>query len=209
MIKSKSIYQLNIVFLLKENAALPENKDFMSLFEGETGAGMNFVDDPITRTKLLLVPKAGLNIAWEGRRLRVEDLALRDPESSGLPAEAVGIYEKLFAGKNPQITGFGFNFGLYYQTTDVIRLQDFYLGLNPRGMELGEGLMDFGWQWTVAAKDGKQLDGYFVKITAPLELSVHHNAHFNRKDLPGAKELGAMFARCYGQTHEIVRNLAL
>ncbi len=61
--------------------------------------------------------------------------------------------------------------------------------------------MDFGWQWTIAEKRRKEMHGYFMKVTAPLEFTMHHNAHFAAKDLPSKKDMRAAFERAYEATH--------
>ena len=46
----------------------------------------------------------------------------------------------------------------------MIRINDHYNEIAGTFLEIWRlGLMDFGWQWTVAEKNGKALNGYFIK----------------------------------------------
>lgn len=167
---------------------IPENREFNSLFGGKEAAGMNFIDDPAIRTKMLDVPGAGFQIIWEGTRLRIEDKNATEPKESKLIPEALRIYQALVP-KNAPLRGFGFNFDVVFQFDDVIRMQDMLTMLAPGILMLGDGLMDFGWQWTAMSKDSKQLTRYFVKIAAPLELMMHVNEHHATDRLPDEKEI--------------------
>ena len=209
MIRSKSLHKANVAFLLDPRVPVPENAVFTSLFRGVEAQGINFMDDPIIQTKVLSVPKAGLQVVWEGRRLRIEDNAALPPEDSRLPHRAREIFQKLFGEQKNALTGFGFNFDVYYQMRDVIRIDELFRRMAPAPSEFGTGLMDFGWQWTVQRKDGKRLDGYFVKVTAPLELVMHHNPHFNQGTLPTEAEFVSLFADAYRSLDAVVENFDL
>jgi hypothetical protein len=84
-----------------------------------------------------------------------------------------------------------------------------FQNVSSKPMEIGDGLLDFGWQWTVANKNGKQVDGYFIKITAPLEFVVHHNAHFNSKELPATDALKELFRKSFEETNSVADQLKL
>lgn len=198
MITSRSLHKSNIVIVFKDHAvAPPENNELAALYHGEAAKGMQLVDDPLMRMKVLDVPAKGLQIAWEARRLRVEDMRGVEPEESDLVSAALTAYETLAAPRKIFLDSFGFNFEVYYQTKDVIRINDRFNELSGRPLEVGEGLMDFGWQWTIVEKDGKSSRGYFLKVTAPLEFTMHHNAHFAAKALPPRKDVTMMFQRAY------------
>lgn len=210
MITSRSLHKSNIVFVFKEhNVAPPENADMVGLYAGAAGKGVQLVDDPMMRMKVLDVPARGLQIAWEARRLRVEDMRAMDPEETELVDDAVMAYEALVAPRAISLDSFGFNFETYYQTKDVIRIGDHFNELSATPLAIGDAVMDFGWQWTVAAKDGKMLRGYFLKVTAPLEFTMHHNAHFSAKVLPPKKDLKEMFRHAYLAMHSVAAGLRL
>jgi hypothetical protein len=210
MIKSHSLHKSNIVFVFKEqNIQPPENHEIVGLYAGDAAKGTQLVDDPMMRMKVLDVPARGLQVAWEARRLRIEDMRAVEPESTVLVDDAVMIYETLVAPRKLSLDSYGFNFEVYYQTTDVIRINDHYNQIAGTFLEIGAGLMDFGWQWTVAEKSGKALNGYFVKATAPLEFTMHHNAHFAAKDLPSKKDLRAAFEAAYEATNRTAGQLTL
>lgn len=208
MIKNHSLYGINIVFLTKESVAVPENSKFTSIFSGETARGMNFFDNTGIQAKLLDVPELGLSVIWEGKRLRIEDRLQKEPAESHLPANALKIFEKLF-GDTHALAGYGFNFDIYYQLRDVIPIHALFGNIKPYGLEMGESLLDLGWQWTVAGKGGKKLDGYFVKITAPLEIAAHRNSHYSETEIPKEKELSKRFLEDYAETHSVVSSLML
>ncbi|MFA6365162.1 MAG: hypothetical protein WCW78_02050 [Candidatus Paceibacterota bacterium] len=187
--KSKSLHQANIVFLFADTYSfIPENVEFNSLFGGKEAVGINFMDDPAIRTKIVDAPRAGLQVVWEGTRLRIEDKNAIEPKESKLVSEAIRIYHALVP-KNAPLRGLGFNFDVIFQFDDVIRMQDMFSMLAPGALLLDEGLMDFGWQWTVMSKDSKQLTRYFIKIAAPLELMMHVNYHYSVDHLLDEKEI--------------------
>jgi len=208
MIKSHSLHKSNIVFVFKErNVPAPENHELAGLYAGDAAKGAQLVDDPLMRMKILDVPVKGLQIAWEARRLRVEDMQAVEPEESTLIDHAVMAYETLVAPRKIILDSLGFNFEVYYQTKDVIRINDYFNELSGTFLDIGSGLMDFGWQWTVAEKNRKALRGFFLKVTAPLEFTMHHNSHFPVKELPSRKDLQAMFRETYRLMNAIASGL--
>ncbi len=210
MINSHSLHKSNIVFAFRnQNLIPPENNELVGLYPGDSGKGVQLVDDQMIRMKILDAPQLGLQIAWEGQRLRVEDMRSLEPGESLLIEEAVKAHEKLALNRGIHLEGFGFNYSVYYQTSDVIRIQEMFQNMLAEPMDIGNALLDFGWQWTIAQKDGRQIDGYFLKITAPLEMVIHHNAHFNAKEIPSVKELKELFKKSYEQTHSIAASLKL
>ncbi len=208
VITAHSLYKINIVLLpAVTEGAHPGNNDFIGLVSGDAAKGVAFVDNPVMNAELLTVPKLGLQIAWESGRLRIEDEMQREPEDSPLPQMALHALRGLFPGT--ELKGFGFNFNLYYHSTDVLPINEHFTSLSPMGMGIGDSLLDFGWQWTTAHKNGERLDGYFLKVSAPLELAVLHNAHFNRRGKVTEKELKELFAKAYEDTHAVVKSLSL
>ena len=210
MIKSHSLHKSNIVVVFKEHhVAPPENHEIVGLYAGDAAKGAQLVDDPLMRMKIFDVPARGLQIAWEARRLRVEAMRAVEPEESLLIDAAVAADETLAAPRKVILDSFGFNFEVYYQTSDVIRINDRYNEIAGNFLEIGAGLMDFGWQWTVAEKNGKAMNGYFIKVTAPLEFTMHHNTHIEAKALPPKKDLQAMFQESYEATNRTAAKLRL
>jgi len=210
MIKSHSLHKTNIVFVFKEhNVEPPENHEIVGLYAGAAAKGAQLVDDPLVRMKILDVPARGLQVAWEARRLRIENMRAVEPESSTLVEDAVMVYETLVAPRKIFLDSFGFNFEVYYQMADVIRINEHYNEIAGTFLDLGAGLMDFGWQWTVAEKNGKEFNGYFLKVTAPLEFTMHHNTHLAAKELPSKKDLQAMFQDAYEATNRTAAKLKL
>lgn len=208
-IKNKSLYGVNIVFLLNESAPAPENSEFTSLFSGDIAEGMNFFDNAGIRAKILDVPKLSLSVIFEGRRLRIEDRSQKEFSESVLIENAVKVYNHLFGDKPGALAGYGFNFDLVYQLKDVVRIHELFGQISPTGIAMGDGLMDLGWQWTISNKNGKKLEGYFVKVSAPMELSVHHNAHYNERILPKAEELKKQMEEDYEKVHMVIESLML
>lgn len=181
----------------------------MGLFSGEDAKGARFNDNSNVNLKILEVPAVGLSIILEGKRLRIEDRSLKNPEDSSLIEHATTIFQKLFPNNANILTGYGFNFDLYYQLRDVVRINDLFAQINPSPMPLGETLVNLGWQWTIARKDGRSFDGYFLKITAPLEVAVHHNLHQNDKKLPTTEELKKEFITAFTETHEHISSFVI
>ena len=202
---SKSLHQANLVLALDPAAEVPANELFTGAVTGAAAEGMNFIDDPVIRAKVLHVPKMHLQVVYEGGRLRVEDELVREPDDSTLIEDALGICEKLFP-QGPRLRGFGFNFDLVYQWGRMVSIEDGLRKIAPQGLPAGASLLDFGWQWTVAHKDGR-LDGYFLKITAPIELTVHFNAHFNERALPAKEKMKKLFAAAYQSPDGVVTSL--
>ena len=210
MITSKSLYKANIVFVFKEHTAPPpENYEMARLYIGDNAKGVQLVDDPMMRMKILDVPQRGLQIAWEAQRLRIDDMRAMEPEESSLVEDAVHAYESLAAPRKVMLDAIGLNLEVYYQTRDVIRAQDHFNEISALPLLIGDSLLDFGWQWTVSEKSKKVTNGYFVKVTAPLEFVVHHNAHFAAKELPAKKDLQDLFLATYAKTHAVAGNLKL
>lgn len=193
-----------MVFLFADTYPfIPENKDFNSLFDERASKGANFIDDPTIRTKMLDVPVPNLQVIWEGTRLRIEDKKAVEPSESKLVKEALRIYHALLP-ENAPLRGFGFNFDVVFQFDDVIRMQDMLSRLTSQILEIGDGLLDFGWQWTVSSKDAKQLTRYFVKVTAPLELVIHVNYHFVADRLPTEGEINMRHKIGYNSLDSVV-----
>lgn len=205
---SHSLYKANLItVLLGKDAVPPENSVFTSVVAGKEAAGASFIDDPVMRVKHLAVPNLKMQIVWEGERLRLEDEDALEPKKSFLVKKMHESVKKLFPSRQPKIAGFGFNFELYYQFPDVIKTNDFFANVSSQNIGMGGALKDFGWQWTTVSWDSKRLDGYFLKVVSPLELAVHHNAHFVAEELPPEKKLQEIFESAYLSTHKTVESL--
>lgn len=200
MIKNHSLHQANVVVVFPAGFVPPENHVFMGSVDAANAQGMNFVDDPVTQTKVLSIPKLNITAALEGRKLRIEDQALSVPEKHSPFIATASSIIKTIAAPHDGIDGIGFNFNLYCQVNHVIDIQRIFKTLYQADTDFGGALLDIGWQWTVAASDGKTLDGYFVKVTAPLEIAVHHNRHLKKTTLPPADVLHKEYLHAYQRT---------
>jgi len=209
MINSDSLHKSNAVFVFKnKNRELPNNQEMIVLYPGDASRGVQLVDDPMMRMKVMDVPQLKIQVACEMERLRIEDMQALPPEKSELMELAVRAYEGLNLNNRFSLVGLGFNFEVFYQTAEVIDIGNHYNKLS-QPLEVGDGILDFGWQWTVQTKNGKRVDGYFLKITAPLEFVLHHNAHFNLENLPPLPELKNLFKEAYEKTHRAAEDLKL
>jgi hypothetical protein len=198
-----------MIFVFERGVSLvPEPSELVELFKGDRGRGMQLADDPMLRMKVIDLPALGLQIACEEHRIRFEDLEAREPASSPLPAEAARILTRLTENRRTKFQGYGFNFEVFYQTQDIIPIGEQYTAVS-QPLPFGDHLLDFGWQWSVARKDGKEVDAYFMKVTAPLEFALHHNAHFHASRVPAERELAVEFSNAYQETHRTARGLLL
>jgi hypothetical protein len=205
-ITSKSLHHSNIVFVFAEGKFLmPENAAILSLYQGQVAAGATFADDAVLRTKVLNLPRLKLQIGVELNRLRVDDNSQQEPNETTLVNEALSIYPKLFP--QTSLIGLGFNFDIYYQFREFIRLKDFFeLFAEPKILEKAD-LRDLGVQFTLEKEGGKKRETYFLKITAPLEIAVHINHHFATTKIPDQSALQKLFEQCYNESDEIIQNL--
>ncbi|MCX7778673.1 MAG: hypothetical protein N2259_00250 [Patescibacteria group bacterium] len=219
-ITSKSLYHTNIVFLFEEKSfTAPDNSTLAGLYYGEAAIGARFIDDPILQTKVLELPKMQLKVVVEPLRLIVEDLSQKEPQETSLISESLKIYQKLFA--QTKLQGFGFNFDIYYRFNNVIPLKDLFLNFVDEKILARSDLRDFGTQFTLEKEGGRKKEQYFLKILAPLELTVHVNHHFPAQELPYLPPaigespetknivfpLQQLFEKCYNETDEVIQNL--
>ncbi len=203
---SRSLHRTNIVFVFEKNKFfLPDNSVFAGLFKGETASGARFLDDNILQTKILDLPRLQLQIVAESSRLRVEDFAGQKPEDSSLIEQALNIYQQNFA--QFPLTGFGFNFDIYYRFSDFINIRHLFLEFVKPEILAETDLRDLGVQFTLERKGGKKQETYFLKITAPLELMAHVNHHFSQPKLPEKNQLRELFEKCYNETGDVIKNL--
>ena len=207
-ITSKSLHHSNIVFVFDESRFfIPDNRLLNSLYRGEAAIGARFIDDPILQTKVLDLPKLKLQISVEPGRLRIDDNSQEEPENSFLIKEAVNIYQQSFSQN--KLIGFGFNFDIYYQTNQVIRLWDLFANFVEKKVLEKNELRDLGVQFTLEKEGGKRREIYFIKITAPLEIAVHINHHFSASKLPEFSAIKKSFEKCYDETDETIQNLKI
>lgn len=206
-LRSHSLHKSNAIIVFANDTPVPENSSFIQIIQGPDAQGMNFLDDPTMKVKVLRVPKLGLQIVWEGRRLRIEDELAREPIESPLVPRLLSAVKTLFPEGIPKIEGTGFNVEVFYQYAGVIRMEELFRSVTGGAFSNGETAVDFGWQWTVSQKDAKQMDGYFLKITAPLEISIHHNAHITVPKLLKEEELQDHFLQMFSATHSVAERL--
>jgi len=186
---------------------LPDNTALMGVYQGDLAAGAQFVDDPVLKTKVLDLPRLKTQIAIDLNRLRVEDFSQTEPENSNLINTALHVHQQLF--NQIPLAGLGFNFDIYYRSSEVIRLQDLFKKfVDAKALEKND-LRDVGIQFTLEKEGGKKRETYFFKIIAPLEIVLHINHHFSLKKLPEKDELSAMFENCYKETDEVIKNLKI
>jgi len=217
----KSIHHSNIVFVFnKEKFIMPENSEILNLYQGQAAAGAAFADDVVLKTKIFDLPRLKLQVSVEPFRLRLDDNSQLEPTETNLIYEAFLIYSKLFS-KVP-LVGFGFNFDLYYQFRDAILVKELFQQFaEPKILEKAD-LRHFGLQFTLEKEGGRRQETYFLKVTAPLEMAVHANFHFNTNKLPifppviGQPDeltkdrlvpLQNLFETCYNEIDELIQNL--
>lgn len=207
-ITSKSLHHANIVFVFEEKKfVLPDNTALMGVYQGDLAAGAQFVDDPVLKTKILDLPRLKTQIAIDLNRLRVEDFSQTEPENSNLINTALYVHQQLF--NQIPLAGLGFNFDIYYRSSEVIRLEDLFKKLVDAKALEKKDLRDVGIQFTLEKEGGKKRETYFLKIIAPLEIVLHINHHFSLKKLPEKDELTAIFENCYKETDEVIKNLKI
>ncbi len=205
-ITSKSLHHANIVFVFEERKfVLPDNTALMAVYQGDLAAGAQFIDDPVLKTKVLDLPRLKTQIAIDLNRLRIEDFSQEEPENSNLINIALNIHQQLF--NQIPLVGLGFNFDIYYRSSEVIRLQDLFKNFVDGKVLEKNDLRDVGVQFTLEKEGGRKRETYFLKIIAPLEIALHINHHLPLKKLPEKDELTAMFEKCYKETDEVIQNL--
>lgn len=186
---------------------MPDNTALMAVYQGDLAAGAQFVDDPVLKTKILDLPRLKTQIAIDLNRLRVEDFSQTEPENSNLINTALHVHQQLF--NQIPLAGLGFNFDIYYRSSEVIRLQDLFKKfVDAKALEKND-LRDVGVQFTLEKEGGRKREAYFLKIIAPLEIVLHINHHFSLKKLPEKDEISAMFENCYKETDEVIKNLKI
>ncbi|MCX6794415.1 MAG: hypothetical protein NTY31_00215 [Candidatus Falkowbacteria bacterium] len=124
-ITSKSLHHANIVFVFEENKfVMPDNSAILSLYKGQIAGGANFADDVTLRAKVLDLPRLKIQISVEPYRLRIDNNSQQELGGMMLVKEAIAVYRQLFP-KTP-LTGFGFNFDIYYQFKEVLMIKNFF-----------------------------------------------------------------------------------
>lgn len=213
LITSKSPYHANIVFVFDEKKYLPPDFNLLlGLYQGDKAKGMKFIDNPSSQTKILILPALKIKVILERGRLRVEDDSEAEPHDSPLIVEASKIYQQLFA-RYP-LSGYGFNFDIYYRYSDVIRIKDIFNSLVELKATASADLRDMGFQFTLEKAGGKRQEQYFVKIVSPLEIAAHVNFHYSTSELPPSPlgkgleaGLQTLFEANYNGTDEVMGNL--
>jgi hypothetical protein len=218
-ILSKSLHHANMVFVFQpEKFSQPDNSELVSIYRGEQAAGANLVDDSTLKMKILDLPRLKIQMVLEPDRLIVEDNS--QAETSPLVREAAYIYWRLF--KDKKLTGFGFNFDVYYRSRDFIDIRNLFQKSAAAEILNGRDLLDWGTQFTLSRNGGESREQYIFKVVSPMELMLRLNWHFPARELPilpresGAEEelaaekilpLQRIFSRCYEEAEEVVRRL--
>jgi hypothetical protein len=221
-IVSKSLHHSNIVFVFEAGKLVfLDNSNLLSIYKQSEIEGANFVDDTALKIKILNLPKLKIQIVVEPDRLIIDDNSQAEPNESNLIWQAAYIYWNLV--RQFKLTGFGFNFDIYYKFNETIPMQEIFLNLANKKILEDSDLLDWGMQFSLDKKS-KQRDQYFMKIISPMEISVRLNNHFTFEDLPilppnlGENdelkkeriiELQNLFINCYNKADEVISNLKL
>ena len=202
----KSLHHVNIVFIFDEKKfVMPENSAILSVYPSPANGGANFADDVTIRTKVLDLPRLKLQISVEPNRLRIDDNSEGELKDSMLLKDSTMICEKLFP--NPKLTGFGFNFDLYYQFENVLMIKEFFSRFIEAKILEGTNLLDLGVQFTLEKEGGLRRDTYFLKVTAPLELAVHVNSHFFTPQILDQTATKELLEKCYEEVDGVIENV--
>jgi len=206
MITSKSLFHINFVAVFKdEGFVVPDNSLFNTLYQGKEAEGARFIDDPLAKTKMLVLPAMNLRIILEGTRLRLDDESGAEPGKSRLATAVAKTVSKLFSGQ--QALGFGFNMDFYFRFNKVLTIKDYFDHFFKEEVLKKYDLRDFGFQFTLDKSSEKLQDIWFFKITSPLELAVHTNRHFNLTQLPDQENLQKLLETCYNEADFVVESL--
>ena len=202
----KSLHHVNIVFIFDEKKfVMPENSAILSVYPSPANGGANFADDVTIRTKVLDLPRLKLQISVEPNRLRIDDNSEGELKDSMLLKDSTMICEKLFP--NASLTGFGFNFDLYYQFENVLMIKEFFSRFIEAKILEGTNLLDLGVQFTLEKEGGLRRDTYFLKVTAPLELAVHVNSHFFTPQILDQTATKELLEKCYEEVDGVIENV--
>lgn len=202
----KSLHQANVVFVLNPSGFIaPENAAFTSLYEGETGSGARFVDDPVIGTKHLNLPKQQLNVTLERTRLRIDDDSKLPPDETRLLKEALYIFRKLFP--EGELRAYGFNFDFFYRFPQVIQSDSIFSQFASKDLLKKAKLRDMGIQFALEKENGKMQEVYFLKFTGPIEMALHYNVHRVVDELPKEQRIGELFKQSYLAPDSVVEQL--
>jgi hypothetical protein len=206
VITSKSLLQANLVFALEQtDFSSPSNEDFNSIFHGKDASGSRFIDDPVMQVKILNLPNLKTKIILEQGNLRTDDDSGVEPKESLLIGQALKAFRHLFP--KGKIDGFGFNFDLVFRFNNVIAMKEIFKNIVNEETLAAQELINLGVQFTTSEAGGKIINTYFLKIVSPLELAVHYNRHFFKKDIPGEAELQSLFEKKYNDLDKIIESL--
>lgn len=205
-VTSKSLHHSNVVIVFSDTGfRSPEIGELASLYSGEDARGARFIEDPVLQTKLLALPKLNIKITIEGMRLRVDDDLGNDPKEARIIRDLLMTKKKLFS--DTKVTGFGFNYDVYYKFNNIIPIRDIFENFFNKEVLGGKELRDIGVQFTVESGGGKIVDTWFFKIVSPLELAVHLNRHFSQSTIPTEKEIARLFENCYNrEIDEVIKS---
>jgi len=173
----------------------------LELFSGDIGKGVKFADDPVIRSKFLFIPSLKMAVTLEGVRFRVDGENDFEPKDSQIVKEGLRIFNKIFSA-NP-LLGYGFNFDIYYRFNQIIPLDFLFEKFVYPEPSDKKSLRNMGIQFTLS-KNPNLVETYFVKITAPLEIVVHANFHFNNRIIPSEADLQKLFEKKYDEVDLMV-----
>lgn len=206
IITSRSVQHFNIVFAFDEKKfVVPENSEITGFFQASDLIGANFADDSVLRVKILNLPRIKMQVVFESNRIIFESSATEEISEENLIKIATDIHRNFFA--NFPLTGFGFNFDVFYRFNEAIQLKSFFEKFGGKKILEGSDLRDAGIQFTLDKKGGEKIEQHFVKIISPLEIAIHSNHHFPMSALQ--KNFGFMevLQKCYDATDLVAENL--
>lgn len=184
---------------------MPENADLMALYRGEEARGARLVDDPVLPAKVLSLPSTNTRLTLEKSRLRIDDELGAPLEKSRLAKDARRAYDALFS-KCP-ISAWGVNLDIYFQTRNLVPLDELFSPFFGDKALSGADLLDVGIQFTI--KKGNYSEVWFLKVTGPLEIAVHVNRHFDGTSLPDEKVMHEVLLKCYNEADDMMSHFAL
>lgn len=201
MITSKSLHHANIALIFDERTfTLPESADLMALYRGKEAKGARLIDDAVIKAKVLSLPAIQTRFTVEQSRLRIDDESGAELDKSRLALDASHAYNALF--KQYPLTAWGINMDIYFRTQNLIQIRDLFSAYFSDEALEGADLLDTGIQFTIRRK--RFIEVWFLKVTAPLEVSVHVNRHFTNTPFPNEKGIQEALEKCYTETDKMM-----
>lgn len=205
MITSKSLYHTNIAILFDESKfKAPDNSQFASVFSGIEATGIRFIDNPVMKSKVLVVPYFESRIILEGHRVRIEDESKRELQASMLPYQLHKTKEAIF--NDIPIVAYGFNFDIYYRFNTFVPIKEIYASMFKMEKSETRDVLDVGIQFTLDNQKEHYKEVWFTKVVSPLELGVHINRHFDSNKFPNVDELKDQLVKTYEEADSIIKS---